>query len=73
MTEDTPQRVTVRTDTGDEFRFKPAEIISRRRSRLSLMPEDLAKTMTKQQLVDVVTFLTTLKEDHRTAKAANVP
>jgi putative heme-binding domain-containing protein len=72
ITEDTPQRVTVRTDTGDEFRFKPVDITSRRRSRLSLMPEDLVKTMTKQQLVDVVAFLTTLKEDHRTAKAADV-
>jgi len=35
----------------------------RRRSRLSMMPEDLMNSMTEQQLVDVVEFLTTLKTE----------
>jgi putative heme-binding domain-containing protein len=62
LIEDTPQRVTVRTDANEVMRFKPSEITSRRRSRLSLMPEDLATTMTEQQLVDLLAYLSTLKD-----------
>jgi putative heme-binding domain-containing protein len=68
ITEDTPQRVAVKTDATTEVRLKPAEIKSRRRSHLSLMPEDLMNYMTEQQLVDVVAYLTTLKEDRRAAR-----
>jgi len=64
VTEDTPQRVIVKTDATTEVRLKPAEIKSRRRSHLSLMPEDLMNYMTEQQLVDVVAYLGTLKDDH---------
>ena len=67
VTEDTPQRVTVLTDATTDLRFKPSEILSRQRSRLSLMPEDLANTMTEQQMVDVLAFLTTLKKDAKSA------
>jgi putative heme-binding domain-containing protein len=70
LTEDTPQRVTIKTETADELRFKPAEITSRRRSYLSLMPEDLVNTMTKQQLVDLLEFLTTLKENAQPVESA---
>ena len=61
IVEDTPQRVTVRTDATTEFRFKPSDITARRRSYLSLMPEDLPGTMTDKELVDLLEFLTTLK------------
>jgi putative membrane-bound dehydrogenase-like protein len=71
LTEDTPQRVTIKTETAEEVRFKPSEITSRRRSYLSLMPEDLVNTMTKQQLVDLLEFLTTLKESSRAVASAN--
>jgi putative heme-binding domain-containing protein len=67
VAEDTPQRVTVLTDATTDLRFKPSEILSRQRSRLSLMPEDLANTMTEQQMVDVLAFLTTLKKDAKSA------
>ncbi|MCI0421296.1 MAG: c-type cytochrome, partial [Acidobacteria bacterium] len=63
LAEDIPQRVTVLTDATSELRFKPAEIRSRRRSHLSLMPEDLANTMTEQQMVDLIAFLGTLKKE----------
>lgn len=63
MTEDTPQRVTVQTDATTELRFKPAEVTSRKRSHLSLMPEDLANTMTERQLVDVIAFMGTLRKN----------
>jgi len=67
VAEDTPQRVTVQTDATTDLRFKPSEILSRQRSRLSLMPEDLANTMTEQQMVDVLAFLTTLKKEAKSA------
>ena len=57
----TPQRVVVATETGDEIRLDPAEITSRRESKLSIMPEDLINTITEQQLVDLLQFLTTLR------------
>ncbi|MGI8783997.1 MAG: PVC-type heme-binding CxxCH protein [Acidobacteriota bacterium] len=62
LIEDTPQRVTVITDTGDELRFAPSEITSRRRSRLSLMPEDLVEHMTEGQIVDLLEYLASLKK-----------
>ena len=66
--EDTPQRVVVKTDATIEVRLKPSEIKSRRRSRLSMMPEDLMNYMTEQQLLDVVQYLTTLKQDRRASR-----
>jgi putative heme-binding domain-containing protein len=68
ISEDTPQRVVVKTDATAEVRLKPTEIKSRRRSHLSLMPEDLMNYMTEQQLVDVVEYLTTLHADRRAAR-----
>ncbi|HTM52107.1 MAG TPA: PVC-type heme-binding CxxCH protein [Bryobacteraceae bacterium] len=62
LAEDTPQRVVVRNETGDEIRLKPSEIKSRRRSQLSMMPEDLVNHMTERQLVDLLEYLTTLKD-----------
>ena len=41
--------------------FKPSDIKARRRSQLSMMPEDLVNHMTEQQLVDLLAYLTTLK------------
>jgi len=67
IAEDTPQRVTVLTDATTDLRFKPSDIVSRKRSRLSLMPEDLLNTMTEQQMVDLVEFLGTLKKQSRSA------
>jgi len=68
LTEDTPQRVVVQTDATAEVRLKPSDIKSRRRSHLSLMPEDLMNYMTEQQLVDVVKYPSTLKDDRRAAR-----
>ena len=61
LAEDTPQRIVVRTEQGEEIRLKPAEVRARRKSKLSMMPEDLVNRMTEQQLVDVVAFLQTLR------------
>ncbi|MBI1791344.1 MAG: HEAT repeat domain-containing protein, partial [Acidobacteria bacterium] len=62
IAEDTPQRVVVRTENGGEIRLKPSDIASRRKSNLSMMPEDLVQHVTEQQLVDLLEFLATLKK-----------
>ncbi|MGH9673489.1 MAG: hypothetical protein ACRD44_09935, partial [Bryobacteraceae bacterium] len=61
IAEDTPQRVVVRNEHGEEVRMRPAEIRSRRKSSLSLMPEDLATTVTARDLIDLLSFLAGLK------------
>ena len=61
-TEETGERGGGRKEGGDEIRLKPADIKSRRRSQLSMMPEDLVNHMTEQQLVDLLEYLSTLKD-----------
>ena len=63
LAEDSPERVVVRTETGDEIRLEPAEVLERRRSRLSIMPEDLVNAMTEQELIDLLEFLASLREE----------
>ncbi len=58
---DTPQEVIVRNEFGDEIRLQPDDIVSRRKSNLSMMPEDLVNTMSEQELIDLLEFLTTLE------------
>jgi putative heme-binding domain-containing protein len=65
LVEDTPQRVTVRTETGEDVRLRPSDITERRQSKLSMMPEDLVNRMTEEEFVDLLEFLSTLKEDGR--------
>jgi putative membrane-bound dehydrogenase-like protein len=68
LAEDTPQRVVVKTESGEEIRLKPGDITARRQSRLSLMPEDLVNRMTEQELVDLVEYLTTLRHEQQAAR-----
>jgi putative membrane-bound dehydrogenase-like protein len=52
LAEDTSQQVVVRNEFGDEIRLEPSQITGRRKSNLSMMPEDIVNTMTEQQLID---------------------
>lgn len=61
IAEDTPEQVVVRNEFGDEIRLKPEEITDRRKSNLSMMPEDIVNTMTEQELIDLLEYLATLK------------
>jgi putative heme-binding domain-containing protein len=61
LAEDTPARVTVRTDATQEVRLRPADIASRAPSAVSIMPEGLINALTPQQVVDLLEFLSTLK------------
>jgi putative membrane-bound dehydrogenase-like protein len=61
-TEDTPERLVLKTADGQRIPIRPADIEDRKTSDVSLMPEGLAQTMTDQELVDLLAFLSTLKE-----------
>ena len=47
---------------GAEAKLDRAQIKKIEPMKISLMPADLQKTMTTQELVDVVEYLTTLKK-----------
>jgi len=62
VAEDTPQQVLVRNEFGDEIRINPDEITSRRKSDLSMMPDDLVNSMTEVDLINLLEYLTTLRD-----------
>ena len=49
--------VIVRESSGAETRLRRAEIEELRRSEISLMPEGLAHTLTREDLRDLLSFL----------------
>ena len=59
--EDAPDRLVLKTATGERVVISPSKIDARRTSDVSLMPEGLAQTLTDQELVDLLTYLTTLR------------
>ena len=60
LIEDTPERVVLRNEAADEIQLTPSDILERRQSKLSIMPDDLVSAMTKQELIDLIAFLATL-------------
>jgi len=58
--EETPAQVSVITAAGETRRLATSEIVSRRESRVSLMPEGLLDAMSLQQIADLLQFLSTL-------------
>jgi len=59
---DTPTEITLRRAGGINTPIKKSDIKDRRQMKLSIMPEGLIATMTQQDLVDVVEYLSTLKK-----------
>jgi putative membrane-bound dehydrogenase-like protein len=60
--EDSPDRLVLKTAEGQRVTIRPADIEDRKTSDLSLMPEGLAQTMSDQDLVDVLAFLSGLRQ-----------
>ncbi len=60
--EDTPDRLVLKTAEGQRVTLQPSSIEDRRTSDVSLMPEGLAQTMTDEELVDLLAYLTTLRQ-----------
>jgi putative heme-binding domain-containing protein len=59
-----PDGVVVNTGADEQVRLTPADIVSKRPYRASMMPEGLLNNLSGQQIADLLEFLTTLK--HRT-------
>jgi putative heme-binding domain-containing protein len=57
MTADTPGSITLRMAQGAEQQIQRSDIESMRTSRLSLMPQELEKAMTRQEMADLLAFL----------------
>lgn len=58
---ETPDQITIK-DTQGKYHDIPVDDIDRKvQQKFSLMPEGLSGTMTKQELVDLVEYLVTLK------------
>jgi putative heme-binding domain-containing protein len=68
IVEETADEVLVRDANGKDIRIDKRAIESREKCRNSLMPEDNAATLTREELVDLVEYLITLKAP---AKPAN--
>jgi putative membrane-bound dehydrogenase-like protein len=60
--EETPDRIVLKTATGERSAVRSAEIEAKRFSEVSLMPEGLAESMGERDLVDLLAFLATLKQ-----------
>ncbi len=62
LVSDTPEGVTLKGNDALVRTFKRSKIDSLKKSPVSLMPADLYKVLSSQELVDVVEYLQTLKE-----------
>ncbi len=62
LVSDTPEAVTLKAADGLLRTVKRGDIDSMRKSPISLMPADLHKALTTQELVDLVDYLQTLRE-----------
>ena len=61
LASETAEEVVVKQQTGAQVKLKAGDVIRREKSKLSVMPAGLGQILTRQQLVDVVEYLTTLK------------
>jgi putative heme-binding domain-containing protein len=68
MVSQTPEEVTLKAADGIVRTFKKKEIDTFQKSPLSLMPADVYKDMTLQDLADVVEYMASLKEAKKPKK-----
>jgi putative membrane-bound dehydrogenase-like protein len=62
VVEEAPDRIVLKTPDGQRLTVKAGEIETRKITEVSLMPEGLAEAMSDGELIDLLAFLTTLKE-----------
>jgi putative membrane-bound dehydrogenase-like protein len=60
-TSETANGITIKDTKGQYHDIATADIARQVKQKISIMPEGLSQTMTKQELVDLVEYLTTLK------------
>jgi putative membrane-bound dehydrogenase-like protein len=61
LVEETPGRLVIKTAEGERVTVAAADVEERRVSETSLMPENLAGTMSDGDLVDLIAYLETLR------------
>ncbi|MGE3310092.1 MAG: hypothetical protein AB7O66_08990 [Limisphaerales bacterium] len=61
LASETPDELAIRQPGGASVRVKQSEVVRRERQKLSVMPAGLASVLTRQELVDLVEYLTTLR------------
>jgi putative membrane-bound dehydrogenase-like protein len=59
---ETEDELALKAVGGIVTRYKKSDIATRTQQKLSVMPADLQRTMTAQELVDLVEYLTTLRD-----------
>ena len=62
LVEETADRLVLKTATGERITLPTGSIEDRRTSDVSLMPEGLAQSLTERELVNLLVYLTTLKQ-----------
>jgi len=60
---DSPDAVVINTGADEQVRLTPADIVSKRPYRASMMPEGLLSNLSPQQIADLLEFLTGLKKN----------
>jgi putative heme-binding domain-containing protein len=62
LVEETSEAIVIRDANGQDTKVAKRDIESREKSPKSLMPDDNAKTLTEEELLDLVEYLMTLKK-----------
>jgi len=65
LTSRTPESVTLKGSDAIEHTIPLAEVEEMRRQEVSLMPADLQKDLTEDELIDIVEYLTTLRKRNK--------
>lgn len=68
LVEETPTKITLRDANGKDYTFNPKEV-KKAKSDKSIMPEDVIKAFTEDELIDVVEYLSTLQTPSLTPDA----
>lgn len=71
LVSETPDEIQLKDEKALIRTIRVEDIDERRQQNISLMPADLQKVMSAEDLVDVVQYLTTLREPDVTATGAN--
>jgi putative heme-binding domain-containing protein len=61
LASETDEELAIKQQTGAVVRLKKSDVMRRERQQLSIMPAGLASVLSRQDLVDLVEYLTTLK------------
>jgi putative membrane-bound dehydrogenase-like protein len=60
LVEETPAKITVRDANGKDYTFNPKDVRKQKDTK-SIMPEDVIKAFSEDELIDVVEYLMTLQ------------